>query len=245
MNIKELRKRCQLKKDPDPFKYISIYLTLLFLKAGISANTVIALEVMVALVGASILILFTGIYWIIGGCLLYFAAILDKVDGEVSRYHKTDSVIGAYWDGLTDTFRLALTLLSVSLGIYFHSNNFVPLLFSSGALMALFLYNFAEKAVYMLSYKNKRTPEMDAYDDVDLRRNIKGIRKIAVFSAQAFTRYTSLLLSVVLDVVFSSFLFTTLWILGYSLLFIGGGVVRIYECGNKVTNFYSHEHPQN
>src|SRR3989344_5721805 len=99
-SIKELRKRCQTKKQPLYMEAVSmkvsIYITRLLLYAKISADYV-TLSMIVLLVAGSAFMAFGSLWRILVGILIiHFTIILDNVNGEVARYWKEDGLIGTF-----------------------------------------------------------------------------------------------------------------------------------------------------
>jgi hypothetical protein len=237
MNIEKLRKKCQIDKDKSPYKAISIYITALLLKLGISANQTMILEVLVVLLGGIIIFVIPlSYYWIIAGLLFYLGDILDKANGEIARYWEISSPKGAFLDGLIDTLRLGLVITFVSYGMYKTLGNIFDLILGYLAIFSLFIYNFSEKSVFLIFNKNKRIANFGAYDDPGTR-NVKGIKKVGLLIATAFTRSTTLLICISIDVLLFKFIsirFITLWLFAYSSVFLSGAAVRTYECKNYV-----------
>jgi len=103
-------------------RYVSMPLTLLCLKLGISANSVSFARFFVGLFG--ILLIATGQYWwMIAGLLIFhFAIILDYVDGEIFRYityktGKKDTILKGHWlDKVIDNSYRPLLLFAAGIG---------------------------------------------------------------------------------------------------------------------------------
>lgn len=79
---------------------VSVYLTRLALRLGLSPNAVTALMIAVGLAGA--VVLGIGGWWpaLIGFLLVQLYLVLDCVDGEVARWTGKTSVVGIYLDRL-------------------------------------------------------------------------------------------------------------------------------------------------
>jgi phosphatidylglycerophosphate synthase len=77
---------------------VSPYLTRVFVRAGLSANSVTALMIPTGLLAALVLS-FPGLAWAIGAALLIqLQLLLDCSDGEVARWRRTFSPLGIYLD---------------------------------------------------------------------------------------------------------------------------------------------------
>lgn len=102
-SIRTLRTMCQAGKDHDPGWYaihrrISIYLTWLMLRAGAKPTVASLGMVVCGLAGAALLAAPGGVANGAGFGLLYFAFLLDKVDGEIARYRGMQSTRGILID---------------------------------------------------------------------------------------------------------------------------------------------------
>lgn len=96
---------CQAGKDGDPGWYrihrgISIYLTWLSLHTRLMPNHISLLMIVVGTAGAALLSFVQFSFNLLGFCLLYMAFLLDKVDGELARYGRMESVRGILLDRL-------------------------------------------------------------------------------------------------------------------------------------------------
>jgi len=110
--IQEMRLVCQLRKPNARGKMVrtghwvnrlfvrrfSIYITWLFVKAGISANGTTFLGMLFGLIGVVLFI--PHIFWlnVIGFFLVMLDNVLDCVDGEIARWTKKSSLRGLYLD---------------------------------------------------------------------------------------------------------------------------------------------------
>jgi CDP-alcohol phosphatidyltransferase-like enzyme len=104
-DIAKLRSICQagkLSKDSRFFyvlsRRVSIYITWLFLHTNVRPNQVTVLTVVLAFVGVCLLAAATPAVAMWGAVCLLGHYFLDKVDGDLARYHKTFSLVGVYLD---------------------------------------------------------------------------------------------------------------------------------------------------
>ena len=129
--VNELRKICQTSESAlhdswcgrRIYRKLAIYITKLFLYTPITANQV---TVLWCIVGITAGILFAlGNYWysIIGALLVQLLLVLDRADGEISRYKGTCSLRGEYLDRLCHNIAYPSIFVGISFGIYanFHS----------------------------------------------------------------------------------------------------------------------------
>jgi hypothetical protein len=80
---------------------ISLYLTWLFLRAGVTANTVTVLQMLVGLAGAGCLAWGDIGLKVLGIGMVYFGFLLDNCDGEVARFRGEVSITGQFLDTLS------------------------------------------------------------------------------------------------------------------------------------------------
>ncbi len=80
------------------YRKFSPYITFLFLKLGISANTTTWLSVVFAFIGCFLISLSDKKLTILGFIFIQFWYLLDHVDGELARYTNTSSREGLYLD---------------------------------------------------------------------------------------------------------------------------------------------------
>ncbi len=110
--IQEMQLVCQLRKPNARGKMVctghwinrllvrrfSVYITCLFVRIGISANTTTLFAILCGLAGAALCI--PHIFWlnVIGACLLILDEVFDCVDGEIARWTRKSSLRGLYLD---------------------------------------------------------------------------------------------------------------------------------------------------
>jgi hypothetical protein len=110
--IREMRERCQHRKPNRKgevvlvghwFKtsfvcHFSMYITWLFVRIGISANTTTFLAILCGLTGAALCM--PHVLWlnVIGALLLILDVVFDAVDGEIARWTRKSSLKGLYLD---------------------------------------------------------------------------------------------------------------------------------------------------
>ena len=109
-NYHGFMKRCELR--------ISIYFTWIFLRLGISANTVTILSGIFGIVGG--FLLYCRSIWIviIGIIFFYIYTLLDYSDGEVARYNKQSSMLGKFLDWYLHLLRDAAMFTGLAMGAF-------------------------------------------------------------------------------------------------------------------------------
>jgi len=109
-------------------RHISIYFTYVFVKLGVSANTVTLLMTICGIVGALLCMPHNIWLTVAGAVALIMFEVLDCVDGEVARWTKKSSVRGWYLDLVSHVF----------------CNNLVKV------MCAVHLYLLTQKPVYLI-----------------------------------------------------------------------------------------------
>lgn len=128
-SIKELRIICQKSRESSSYQMswsqkklyrsISIYITKLCLKIGITANQATFISFCIAIMAGIFLTFGHALYWIIGALLVYLFSLFDHVDGEIARYNRSASPTGAYLDAIVG-FAMVFIYLPICMcfGIY-------------------------------------------------------------------------------------------------------------------------------
>jgi hypothetical protein len=148
--IKEMRDVCQQRR-PDAkgrmvwaghwfnrlvTRWFSIYVTWVFVKLNISANTVSVLMIVSGLAGFALSI--PHLLWlnIIGALLLFLGEVLDCCDGEVARWTKRSSLKGVYLDLINHVLCNAPASSICALHLYaiYHQDKYLILAFLAYAM---------------------------------------------------------------------------------------------------------------
>ena len=134
-SIKELREICQTGRESEIYQFnwidrnilrrISIYLTKLCLKIGISANQVTLVD-FIMVVAAGVFFTFANpAYWFIGILFFFLYLLIDCVDGEVARYNRAKGNelpspfgVGAILGGVVDWVSWPYLFACMAFGIY-------------------------------------------------------------------------------------------------------------------------------
>jgi phosphatidylglycerophosphate synthase len=103
------------------FRPLSIRITRALSKTPVTPTQITFLSVGLRMIGA-VLFLYAN-FWmsIIAAILLYFAQVLDCVDGEVSRVKKMSSALGGMIDYSLDRFSDFIVYVCIALGLYWAS----------------------------------------------------------------------------------------------------------------------------
>ncbi|MFC1598182.1 hypothetical protein ACFL2M_01475 [Patescibacteria group bacterium] len=150
--IKELRKISRPEKEPTAFyqaysQYLSIYLTWLFVKFNIKANTVTALMSICSLLGMVCVMPEIFAIRVVGVVLFLLGALLDWSDGEVARYHRhagsfkekkyTPSIKGNYLDKIYHHFTALCLIIGMTLNSYLYYDSLYVII--GGLVITIFL----------------------------------------------------------------------------------------------------------
>ena len=172
-SIKELRIICQKSREGE-FYYlgwvernlhrgVSVYITKLFLRLGISANQTTIFSFLI-LVAAGIFFFIPGKpwQWIVGSVMIYLFDVLDRVDGEIARYNKSASIRGKYLDAITYFIGWPFVLICMSFGLYNVLQH-----------VSVFIVGFLVLASFLLSYALQWLPHRILHEEGSLQHTIK------------------------------------------------------------------------
>ncbi len=109
-NYHGFKKQCDLK--------VSIYFTWIFLRLGISANTVTILSGIFCIIGGFLLC--SRSIWIVvlGIVFFYIYSLLDHCDGDIARYNKKSSLLGFFLDWYVHYLRDAAMFTGLAIGSF-------------------------------------------------------------------------------------------------------------------------------
>lgn len=151
-SIKELREICQTTRESEIYQMnwfdkkvsrrISIYLTKLFLKLGLSANQVTFIDFLMVVAAGVFFAFADPLYWLFGIFFFFLYLVIDCSDGEVARYNiakgnkpKTPFGVGAILGGVVDWVVWPYLFATMAFGIYAATGGIV--VFAFGFLAAI------------------------------------------------------------------------------------------------------------
>jgi len=141
---------------------LSLYITYVALRLGLTANQVTVLQTIAGLAGAVCL----GFPWatmaLLGIALLQFGFVLDNVDGEVARFRKQVSVTGKYLDSIGHEIVIPAMYFALGAGAYFRLGHFETVI--AGFLCGLFSLRFDISTMYHEAAQLIETKLDQAYD---------------------------------------------------------------------------------
>jgi phosphatidylglycerophosphate synthase len=157
-SIKDLEKRCQnvhLGGFYDrALRKISIRMTWAFLHTKMTANQISFLSGVVGVLGATLFIYSSPLYWILGWGILQIHLILDRVDGEVARYRKSESGFGDYMETFVHYLVQPFIFVPISFGLYNIFKNQLIFALGFSAIFGMVLLSIHD--IYLLKAYKKR-----------------------------------------------------------------------------------------
>jgi phosphatidylglycerophosphate synthase len=129
LTINEIRLKSKYSEEKERFtknslwpyhvlRRTSYYLAWIFLRLGISANTITYLSLMIGSIGCMLLVSGTYKVTIIGALLVNLYAFLDAADGTMARCTNTCSKYGAFLDNVVDTTMSVFLFTCAGIGAF-------------------------------------------------------------------------------------------------------------------------------
>lgn len=166
LTIKEIKTICRPSKRITRiplviYSKLTIYFSYLFLRLGISANSITFFWVALATISTFFLWKGTYLYTLIGILLYEFALFIDMTDGEVARFYewktgKKATLLDSYLDTVAHYLHRGLILLGLGIGAWNRFDNIYW--FYLGIAVALIVTwdnMFKLKELEVLVYKNR------------------------------------------------------------------------------------------
>ena len=181
-SIKELREICQKEHTNESWYVInfarrfSIYFTKFFLYTPISANQITVLMTILGVICGFLFALGTVFYSLLGALLLQFWFILDHVDGEIARYKKTTSLIGAYLDYLAHVIVHPAVFIGITFGIYQNFPSLTVFILGFVAALSLILFDLVHWYGYEIVLYPALVTFLKNYSEVPLLTTSKNNR---------------------------------------------------------------------
>ena len=149
----------KLKKDTDgPVsrilnRPISLRITKLLLKTGITPNQISILSTVIGLVGASFFFSGEYFYLILGGILIHIHSIVDGCDGEVARLKLRQTKYGGWLDAVLDRYVDAAIIFGLAYGYWSVTGDVTIWIIGFSALIGTFLNSYTSSK-YDSIFKN-------------------------------------------------------------------------------------------
>jgi phosphatidylglycerophosphate synthase len=177
LSIEQLRQICQPKEITERStedwyakligRKISIYFTKVCISIGFSPNAISVLSIFAAVFGGLIFAkadLFSLTSFFV---LLQFSFILDSCDGEVARYSKEYTKLGAFLEKVSSTITSVALYLGLAIGVFVATENYVYLYLG---LAGAILDTLRDVIIYS---KNIEVPQIEQKDKFGLQNSHK------------------------------------------------------------------------
>ncbi len=156
--IKELKKA--LKQEDSFFsiyfyRKISLRITWLLIRTKITPNQVTLFSLILSIIAALLFVPGIYSYSILGIVFLHLSFLMDHVDGEIARYKNLKSPFGAWFDQITDRIMESLVFISITIGIYNNTNNYLVFIFGMLAVFNLFMIGHIRGTTSQLGFEHK------------------------------------------------------------------------------------------
>ena len=138
----------KLKKDTDgPVsrilnRPISLRISKLLLKTGITPNQISIISTVIGLVGASFFFSGEYFYLILGGILIHIHSIVDGCDGEVARLKLRQTKYGGWLDAVLDRYVDAAIIFGLAYGYWNMTGDMTIWIIGFSALIGTFLNSY-------------------------------------------------------------------------------------------------------
>jgi len=182
--------------------------------------------------------------FIIAAVLIHLSHAFDCMDGQMARYRKTTSPLGAYYDKLTDQIQVTLWFGAIGYAAYNQSHNVLPIFLAfigvafyslRGYVKYVTIYTEMSRDSKYLETLSKKESAVKKEDkaglEFDFSANLKWFiaeqRKILSFNEGVFIFMLSLAL--VLDM-----LTPMLWVFAASQLYLG--LIRGWQRSVQIKN---------
>ena len=149
----------KLKKDTDgPVsrilnRPISLRISKILLKTGITPNQISILSFVIGLAGASFFFVGEYFYLILGAMLVHFHSVVDGCDGEVARLKLRQTKYGGWLDSVLDRYADAAIILGLSYGYWSITGDATIWIIGFFALIGTFLNSYTSSK-YDSIFKN-------------------------------------------------------------------------------------------
>ena len=138
----------KLKKDTDgPVsrilnRPISLRISKILLKTGITPNQISVMSFMIGLAGASLFFFGEYFYLVLGGILVHIHSIVDGCDGEVARLKLRQTKYGGWLDSVLDRYVDAAIILGLVYGYWSINGDITIWIIGFFALIGSFLNSY-------------------------------------------------------------------------------------------------------
>ncbi len=115
----------------------------------LTPNLITLFSFITAIISSLFIIAGGTVNFTIAAVLIHWSHVLDCMDGQMARYRKTSSLVGNFFDKLTDQLQVSIWFGSVGYAAYAQSQNVLPLFL---ALAGIALYSLRGYSKYVTIY---------------------------------------------------------------------------------------------
>jgi len=115
----------------------------------LTPNLITLISFVVAILSAVLIIAGGTVNFISAAVLIHLSHIFDCMDGQMARYRNTPSLVGCYFDKLTDQLQVTLWFGAIGYAAYTQSNNVVPVFLT---FIGVSFYSLRGYAKYVAIY---------------------------------------------------------------------------------------------
>lgn len=214
-------------------RQVSYYLAWLFLKLGISANSVTFMGFISGLVGCGLLAFGSHVSIIIGALLINLWALFDYVDGNIARYSGSVTKYGEFIDNISGYIIETLLFICIGIGTFNYPDQYfnsivIDILHIdiNASVLPLILGGWASLFVIFIAFVGDRFAKIfqrnQANTIIESRRSTssKVIKRVGTSIAT---------LHIPLLILAAIFCFLGVFLLFYALIFTLAFVVRLSQ----------------
>src|SRR3989344_4047592 len=236
VTISEIRKKSQYGKNRvrNAYRFISVYITAIFIRLPITPNQVTAMWVSLVVLGSFLIFFYPTSYplKLLGAFFIFLMPILDFVDGELARWRGQFSLTwGEYMDWIGGWLSHTLPTISLFLAEFYIRNRNVSVLYVGLAcLMGYVMFEFLrlENIKIFGPGKGEKTSKVYA----------PALNRIYLFFRRAFLieyYHTLFFLAVLFNL---GFLFLAYYAIGFNLMWIGRAYYDYKTIAQRRIAFY-------
>lgn len=151
---------------------LSFLFTFILINLNFSATMASVLSVLVAIAGCAMFASSNQIIYLIGLILINFWLVLDCVDGNIARCHKSSSIYGEFIDALSGYTILSFVYLSIGIHSYFQggviitkANIFLIIIGACASIFDILARIIHQKFQYTLVIDHKKQEQPTNFND--------------------------------------------------------------------------------
>ncbi len=155
-SLKELNQICQKPRYKEVGNWMvrhilrdaALPITRLLLHTRVTANQVTLVSIVIGLFGISLFAAESNGLFFLGAALLQLWYLLDHVDGQIARYHKTNSLTGRFFDYIMHHLIHGVIFFSLGFYVYQMTYEIVFVVWGFIASISIMMFNLVHDAKY-------------------------------------------------------------------------------------------------